>query len=48
MTITYIDELLFPIELLNHYDDPDNKRSNNDAEGHYLRLNTSLQTHPYI
>jgi hypothetical protein len=48
MILTYIDEPLFPIELWNHYDDHDNKRSNNDAEGYNLWLNTSLQTPPNI
>ena len=48
VTLTYIDEPLFPIELWNHYDDTDNKRSNNDAECYNLWLNTWLQTHPNI
>jgi hypothetical protein len=48
VTLTYIDEPLFPIELWNHYDDNDNKRSNNDAEGYNLWLNTWLHTHPNI
>ena len=46
VTLTYIDEPLFPIELWTHYNDTDNKRSNNEAEGYNLWLNTWLQTHP--
>ena len=38
VTVNYVDPALFPIELWNQYEENDNKRTNNDAEGYNLWL----------
>ena len=50
VTVNYVDpdEALFPIELWNQYEENDNKRTNNDAEGYNLWLDLWLHKHPNI
>ena len=45
VTVNYVDpdEALFPIELWNQYEENDNKRTNNDAEGYNLWLDLWLR-----
>ena len=50
VTVNYVDpdEALFPIELWNQYEENDNKRTNNDAEGYNLWLDLWLRKHSNI
>ena len=47
VTLIYVDEeeALFPISLWNHYEDSDNKRTNNDAGNDYSTMNKTLAIH---